>query len=176
MTAAEQNVFYVSADKTLVGSEWIDQLKNVAVTSPLRRARLCLHQSEQDSLHEMIIALARDCLFPPHRHLVKIESYHMIFGRMVLIIFGDDGTPIWAAVLTSPQQGGPVCYRLGKSLFHAILPLDDVVVFHEVTNGPFNRGEAILAPWAPKESSALRGFLNKAAASCGVDGALLTTT
>jgi len=173
MNTSMPNVFHSTGDFTVVGSEWIEQLKTVALQSPLRRSRLCLHQSEDDTLHEMIIAVARDCLFPPHRHITKVESYHMIHGRMVLIIFDDHGGPLRAMVLTPPVQGGVTCYRLGKPLFHAILPLDDVVVFHEVTNGPFKRGEAILADWAPTAHGELCAFLAESAVACGIDRALV---
>jgi cupin fold WbuC family metalloprotein len=173
MSAAPPNVFHSVDDFTVVGPEWIERLKTVALQSPLRRSRLCLHQSEDDNLHEMIIAVARDCLFPPHRHISKVESYHMIQGRMVLIIFDDHGAPLRAMVLAPPGQDGVICYRLGKPLFHAILPLDDVVVFHEVTNGPFRRGEAILADWAPTAHDELGAFLAGSAAACGIDRALV---
>jgi cupin fold WbuC family metalloprotein len=121
----------------------------------------------------MIIALARDCLFPPHRHPSKTESYHMIHGRLVLIIFDDSGTPVRSSLLTPPGQEGIVCFRLGTPAFHAILQLDDVVVFHEVTNGPFRKGEAILAPWSPTEEIPLRIFLENAAISSGMPPGLL---
>jgi cupin fold WbuC family metalloprotein len=173
MSADLPNVFHSTDDLTVVGSEWIERLKAVALESPLRRSRLCLHQSEDDTLHEMIIAVARDCLFPPHRHVAKVESYHMIQGRMVLIIFDDHGAPLRAMVLAPPGQGGVICYRLGKPLFHAILPLDDAVMFHEVTNGPFKRGEAILADWAPTAHDELGAFLAQSAAACGIDRRLV---
>src|SRR5262245_27723879 len=58
---AMQNVFHHGHDYADVGPEWIERLKTVALSSCLRRSRLCLHRSDDDSLHEMIIALARDC-------------------------------------------------------------------------------------------------------------------
>ena len=168
-----KNVFHHKDDYADVGPEWIERLKTVALTSPLRRCRLCLHQSDDDKLHEMIIALARDCLFPPHRHPTKTESYHMIDGRFILIIFGDDGVPMRSLLLTPPERGGVICFRLSMPVFHAALPLDDVVVFHEVTNGPFKKDEAVLASWAPSEPSELRAFLEKAAISCGIPAGLV---
>jgi len=168
-----KTVFHHNSDYADVGLEWIERLKTVALTSPLRRSRLCLHSADDDTLHEMIIALARDCLFPPHRHPSKTESYHVIDGRFVLILFREDGTAARALLLTPPAQGGTFCFRLGTPSFHAVLQLDDVVVFHEVTNGPFKKGEAVLAPWAPAEQSALRIFLENAAISCGLSSELI---
>ncbi len=87
-----QNVFHNADDIAIIGSDWIDRLKGIALTSPLKRARICLHRSDEDGVHEMIIALARDCLFPPHRHVAKNELFHMIEGRLGVVIFNDDGS------------------------------------------------------------------------------------
>jgi cupin fold WbuC family metalloprotein len=160
-----KNVFHNEDDYAVVGSEWIERLKITALNSPLRRARLCLHRSDGDKLHEMVIALARDCLFQPHRHAAKSESFHMIDGRLVIIIFKDDGTPMRSLLMTPIGQGGTLCYRMCVPRFHAILPLDEVVVFHEVTNGPFVKNNAVLADWAPNALNELRSFLTRAALS-----------
>ena len=162
------NVFYEAVDFAEVGPDWIERLKAMALSSPLRRSRLCLHRSDADSLHEMIIALAYDCLFPPHRHPTKTESYHIIQGRFVLIIFSDEGLPVRSVLLSTAGKGALLCFRLSKPAFHAVLPLDKVVVFHEVTNGPFRKDEAVLASWAPSKSSELRSFLERAATLSGI--------
>ena len=168
-----ENVFHNRDDVALVGPEWIDKLKSIALQSPLRRSRLCLHRSDDDTLHEMIIAIERSCLFQPHRHPFKTESFHMIEGRLVITIFDADGHVIRSLLMTPPGQGGMICYRMCKPDYHAILPLDPVVVFQETTNGPFVRGEAILADWAPSEAGALRAFLRRSAIAGGIPRALL---
>jgi cupin fold WbuC family metalloprotein len=168
LDATAQNVFRNSDDCALVGAEWIDRLKSAAGRSPQRRARLCLHRADDDTLHEMIIALCNDCLFQPHRHPNKSESFHMIDGRLAVVIFDDVGNPVRSLLLTPPGQGGLICYRLCMPAFHAVLPLDDVVVFHEITNGPFRRGDAVVAEWAPNEPEGLREFLRAAAVEAGL--------
>jgi hypothetical protein len=57
--------------------------------------------------------------------------------------------------------------------FHTVLPLDDVVVFHETTNGPFEKSDALLAEWAPSEPGALRSFLQEAVVAGGLPWELL---
>ena len=160
-----QNVFHNKEDYAVVGPEWIERLKTTALRSPLRRARLCLHRSDDDKLHEMIIALTRDCLFPPHRHIAKTESFHIIDGRLIIVIFKEDGTPIRSLFMAPTGPDGVLCYRMCTPSFHAVLPLDEVVIFHEVTNGPFVRNEVVLADWAPNTQDGLRSFLIRAALS-----------
>jgi cupin fold WbuC family metalloprotein len=171
-----QNVFHNQDDLAIVGPGWIDRLKMTALKSPLRRARLCLHRSDDDKLHEMIIVLARDCLFRPHRHPTKTESFHMIDGKLIVIIFQDDGVPVRSIILSPPFKGGAVCYRLCTPMFHAVLPLDEVVVYHEITNGPFVRNDAVLADWAPADPLELRAFLENAAIDSGSSPELFKVT
>jgi cupin fold WbuC family metalloprotein len=166
--ATVENVFHNADDYALVGPEWIERLKSAAMRSPQRRARLCLHRSNDDALHEMIIALRSDCLFQPHRHPNKTESFHLIEGRLAVVIFDDQGAPVRSLLLTPPGQGGLICYRMCIPAFHAVLPLDEVVVFHEITNGPFRQGDAVVAPWAPGEAEPLRAFLYQAACEAGL--------
>ena len=158
-------VFHNEDDYAVIGPEWISRLKAAALSSPLRRARLCLHRSDTDNLHEMIIALAHDCLFQPHRHREKTESFHIIEGRLIVVIFKNDGTPERSLLLSPAGEGGAVCYRMCEPAFHAVIPLDPVVVFHEVTNGPFVPNAAIFANWAPEAGDELRCFLTRAALS-----------
>ena len=92
----------------------------------------------------------------------------MIEGRLAVVIFDDQGAPVRSLLLTPAGQGGLICYRLCIQAFHAVLPLDDVVVFHEITNGPFRQGDAVVAPWAPGEPEALHQFLCGAAIAAGL--------
>lgn len=164
-----QNVFHNEQGYAGVGADWIERLKDVALRSSLRRSRLCLHRSDDDLLHEMIIVLARDCNFRPHSHEAKSESYHMIEGRMAFIMFADDGVPLRAALLTPPGQGGMFTFRISDPIYHAVLPLDEFVVYRETTTGPFKPGEATVAPWAPADPAELRAFLEKTATKCGIE-------
>ena len=170
------NVFHNQDDFVLFGSDWIDRLRETAKQSSLRRARLCLHRSDDDLVQEMMIALSRDCLFSPHRHPTKNESIHMIEGRVIMILFNENGGPQTSFLLAPPSQHGLVAYRLCRSEFHTILPLDEVVIYHETTSGPFVPGEAVFAEWAPSDSAALKAFLVDAALKCGIPPSLLKST
>jgi hypothetical protein len=96
----------------------------------------------------------------------------MIEGRVAIVIFDDAGTPTRSLLLTPPGQGGLLCYRMCTPSFHAVLPLDEVVVFHEITNGPFQQGDAVVAEWAPHDPARLRAFLHDAALAAGLPAEL----
>lgn len=133
----------------------IDMLIEAAAFEPKRRARLNLHNSDDDLLHEMIIAFRKDSLNMPHRHVGKSESMHVMLGRVDIVTFDDDGHPlrrIRIGDLTHCRFHSTI-FRMAAPLWHTVIPIDDVVVVHETTNGPFVPGKNMeIPPWAPHES------------------------
>lgn len=142
-----------------VDDSTIDMLIEAAGSEPKRRARLNLHNSDDDLIHEMIIAFRKDSLNIPHRHVGKSESMHVMRGRVVVVFFDDEGTPTRRVTLgRNPLQtkwgpSTPSVFRMAAPLWHTVIPLDDVVVVHETTNGPFIAGNNMeIPPWAPQEN------------------------
>ena len=121
--------------------------------SPRRRARLCMHPTPADPLHEMIICLARGTYVRPHRHEGKSESFYIIEGELDVVLFHDDGT-VREVIRMAPYQSGQVFYyRLMEPYFHTVLVNTPHVLFHETTNGPFDPEDTEFAPWAPLEGN-----------------------
>lgn len=159
-------VFYNDEDIVCVGAEWVEKLKSAAAASPLRRSRLRLHIDNSDAVQEMVIALCRDARFRPHRHQGKSESFHMIEGDLYVLVFDDTGRVIRTVHMGPPGSGRQYCYRLCRPTWHAIVPISELVVFHETTAGPFVQGDAAqFADWAPAGGSALGAFLDASLAA-----------
>lgn len=137
-----------------IGSERIAFLKTKAAESLRRRARICVHRSSEDRLHEMLIAICADSYIHPHKHLGKSESFHIVEGIVDVVVFEDSGAIREVIPLGDANSGRSFFYRLADSLFHTLLIRSQVLVVHEVTNGPFLRDEAVLAPFAPPEGQA----------------------
>jgi len=133
----------------------IDMLLDAAASEPKRRARLNLHNSDDDLIHEMIIAFRKDSLNMPHRHVGKSESMHVIRGRVDVVIFDDKGNETQRIRLYGDRRNvlAPSIFRMAAPIWHTVIPVDDKVVVHEVTNGPFLPGQNMeIPPWAPQES------------------------
>jgi cupin fold WbuC family metalloprotein len=133
----------------------IDMLIEAAGSEPKRRARLNLHNSDDDPLHEMIIAFRGDSLNMPHRHVGKSESMHVMRGRVLVVFFDGLGNVTRRLTLgaRSMSHNLPSVLRVAAPLWHTVIPLDDRVVVHETTNGPFIPGKNMEIPeWAPPES------------------------
>jgi cupin fold WbuC family metalloprotein len=135
----------------------IEMLLEAAASEPKRRARLNMHNSDDDLIHEMIIAFRKDSLNMPHRHVGKSESMHVILGRVLVVLFDDHGNEtrrimVYGSADYGLNRGSSV-FRMAAPIWHTVIPLDDKVVVHEVTNGPFLPGQNMeIPPWAPQES------------------------
>lgn len=157
-------VFFVETDIAIIEQHHYAMLKKLAAESPLRRARICLHEDRIDPLHEMIIAFCRDSYVAPHRHHNKTESFHLIEGEIMVVTFDEEGKVTFRVTLGGAGSGKPSIYRLNQKLWHTVIPLTETVILHETTNGPFVRHETDYAAWGPKDGDheAIRAFVQRA--------------
>ncbi len=145
-------VLYSDTALTLVEGGDITLFKQLSSRNPRKRIRLCAHGKPEDRLHEMLIVHERGAYVRPHRHFGKTESTHIIEGRVDVILFDDDGRIKQTIKMGDFASGLPFYYRMETPLFHTLIIRSDVLVFHETTNGPFDRKETAFAPWAPEDS------------------------
>jgi len=144
-------VYYSQDSITKILLSDIEFLKETAGQNLRKRARLCTHADVNDSVHEMLIVHAKNGYVPPHKHLGKSESFHIIEGELDVVIFGDDGKIIDVIHMGLHATDKVFYYRLQESYYHTVIPLTDWVVFHETTKGPFDRAKTLFASWAPEE-------------------------
>jgi cupin fold WbuC family metalloprotein len=142
-------VFFSTDDFSRIGPAEIAFLKNQAAMSNRRRARICAHASNENSLHEMIIVAASDTYIHPHRHNNKSESFHIIEGEVDIVMFDNDGGVTDIIELGDISSKKPFFYRLSDERFHTLCVHSEFLIFHEVTNGPFVPGDTVLAAFAP---------------------------
>lgn len=134
------------------GDEEVAFLRQQAQANPRRRARICAHRSNDDALHEMLIAISSESYIHPHRHANKSESFHIVEGAVDVVIFDDEGGIADVIQLGPSGSGRQFFYRLSESRFHTLLIRSDYIVIHEATNGPFTKDGTALAPFAPAET------------------------
>ena len=77
---------------------------------------------------------------------------------LAVVIFSDDGNIMRIVILGGKSKN--LYYRLSDNFYHTVVPLSEYVVFHEVTNGPFNKGDMILPKWAPLSDNEILEFQN----------------
>lgn len=143
-------VIFLNQPVCILSHSIIDDLKRNALLSPLKRARVCMHLSTEASIHEMVIALHCTTYIRPHRHQRKTESFHMIDGVVLVVLFDDFGKVLQKIHLSSRGEHH-FMYRLSKPMWHTVIPLTEFAIFHEVTDGPLTPSE--YPAWEPKEDS-----------------------
>lgn len=144
-------VLYNTDALTTLCQKDVEDLKSRAIHNSRRRIRLCTHPDVGDSLHEMIIVHARGAYVRPHLHRKKSESFHLIEGRLQVVFFDDDGGVKEVLDMAPIGSGKTFYHRLSDPWFHTVIPTSEMVVFHEITNGPFRREDTTFAPWSPAE-------------------------
>ena len=143
-----QAVFETDADPVAVSSTDIKTLVEAARLAPQGRARLILHSTREDSLHEMVIALPPDSCDHPHINFKSGKSFLALSGQFALICFSDDGSKIEPVVLSvDGRWPGARMVRLRKPAWHTIIPLAGDTVFLESIIGPFEGNR--FATWFP---------------------------
>ncbi len=130
----------------------IEDLKQKAKQNPRKRIRICAHKDTKDHLHEMLIVHEKSCYVRPHKHTNMTESFHIIEGKVDIILFHEDGTIDKTISMGDIASGLKFFYRLPPSCYHTLLIHSDVLVFHEITNGPYRPEGTIWASWSPEET------------------------
>lgn len=145
-------VFLAEGPISTVGRSEIDALKAAVKESAKRRARINTHPDGGDALHEMIIAIDRTSYIRPHKHPAKSEAFHIIEGEVDVVVFKDNGEIDRIVPLGAPGSGRSFYYRMSKPFFHTLVIRSDVLIVHEITNGPFRPQGTIFADFAPDDS------------------------
>ena len=162
-----EEVLFTEDDLVAVDSNGIDFLKEQALGTARERMRICAHKDVSDTLHEMIIVHHKGAYVRPHKHLGKIESCHIIEGEVDLVVYDDDGSVIDVVRMGDYSSGKTFYHRMSESRFHTLLIRSEVLVFHEITNGPFDKSSTAFPAWAPEEGDheGVRRFMEDLARS-----------
>ena len=133
------NVLKCEDSLSVLHQEMIEHIKKIARTHPMQRTRINFHQSDDSLVHEMIIAMTDATVVEPHRHLNKSESFHLMEGKVRIGFISEDEK---ITKIIELCKGKIEYYRLNTPDYHIVVPISKMVVIHEVTNGPFVKGES----------------------------------
>jgi cupin fold WbuC family metalloprotein len=158
-----EEVLYATDPIVQIDRDDIADLVQRSDRNPRARIRICSHRSAEDKVHEMLIVHARKTYVPPHKHLAKSESFHVIEGLVDVVLFDEAGKLSEVIPMGDYRSGRKFYYRLSDPCYHTLLINSDHLVFHETTNGPFDRADTVFAPWAPDPSDAfaVEAFMDK---------------
>ena len=146
-----EEVYYSANQLTCVSKSDIEFLKEKALANSRLRTRLCTHHETTDPVHEMFIVHAHGAYVRPHKHLGKSESFHIIEGMVDVVIFNETGEITNVFHMGDMQSGLDFYYRIDQPFFHSLVIRSELLVFHEITKGPFNREATVFADWSPRD-------------------------
>ena len=113
------NIFKNEKNFITVNKEWIIKLKNEAKNSEKKTSRLLMHLDTQDHVQEMIIAFGKEAVIPPNKSENKSESLQVVEGKMLLVIFNDNGNVDNKIEMQPLSEGGNnFIYRFNIYIFH----------------------------------------------------------
>jgi len=153
-----EEVLYPADDIVFVDSVDIEEMKKLALLNKRKRIRLCAHHSPTDLLHEMLIIHEKSCYVRPHKHLGKDESITVLEGEADVVLFNDDGSIQGVQSMGEINSGKKFFCRILDSVYHMLIIRSELLLFHECTQGPFNRDKTIFPDWAPVEGSSDQAF------------------
>ncbi len=149
-----------------VGSELLKEMKDVSRVNGGCNVRICLHSGPEAMHHDMVVLESKENYYPPHKHEEKGECFHVMDGKLGLLAFDDCGDIIDANVL----EKGDI-YRIEIEMYHAVIPVSDIVIYHESKPGPFlGNDDSIIPSWAALEEDlkAVKAYKRRARSTLGV--------
>ncbi|VVE54771.1 WbuC family cupin fold metalloprotein [Pandoraea anhela] len=124
----------------------LDALTGQAAQSPRARMNQNLHESLDDVIQRLAIAMEPATYIRPHRHLHTWELLTALRGRVVVLTFDEAGAVVDRQVL---GEGASVI-ESPVGVYHTVLSLDPGAVIFEVKHGPYRPFvESDYASWSP---------------------------
>lgn len=120
-----------------VDQKFMDNLSEKAMMSERKRAHFNLHKSLDEDIHRLCMAAEPGTYIRPHRHFAcdKWELFIILRGKIVVLIFAEDGTVLKRVEMTA---GGDNCaIEIPADSWHAFTSLQSGSVVMEVKHGPY---------------------------------------
>ena len=89
-TKFNEEVLFAADAIVQIDASDIEELKQKAKKNPRKRIRICVHKDKKDKIHEMLIVHEKSCYVRPHKHINKVESFHIIEGEVDILLFDEN--------------------------------------------------------------------------------------
>ena len=99
-------------------------------------ARYCLHKKKNDKQQEMIICQKQNLFFPPKKNTKSDQSFLILYGKLLIIIFDNKGRIISKTILSKNKK---IFARVKKDSFHCDIPITPFSIHLETKNCIFNK-------------------------------------
>ena len=143
-------------------SNFLNKIKTEYQKTEKKISRLLLHNSPKDKVQEMIICFGKNTKIYPNCSKGKSESLNVLEGKMKLINFDNDGN-VTKKLNMQPlgSSSDPFLYRFNKCEWHTMVAISELVMVHEILEGPFDNNKSLNPKWVPDNSESLTEFYKK---------------
>jgi len=137
--------FFCKKRPVKIDSDVVTELRDISEQNKGANVRICLHDSPLSKHHDMVILERKSKYYRPHKHKDKGEAFHIIDGKMAIFVFDYNGNVIDSVILLKGD-----IYRIEAGQYHSVMPVTDVVIYHENKPGPFlGDDDSVFPDWAP---------------------------
>jgi cupin fold WbuC family metalloprotein len=138
-----ERVFYAQETPVVLGVQIIMLMKGLAEFKGQPVFRVCLHESADEGIHEMLMVHTRPAHTGPHKQDKTSLSYHMLDGVADISLYDDTGVCDRTIRLDSNDNFGGRFVRLKANVFRSLQTRSQYSVFLEVASGPFADDETV---------------------------------
>ena len=155
-------VEYNQNDLLTINYKWLKRIKLLAKKNKSNKYRTCIHYSDTDNVHEMLIVATSQTYIRPHKHRYNGESLQFIEGKGTAIIFNEKGKINKSFTVSDPFSNDTFYYSMAKGVYHMLLVQSNFLIFKETTKGPFIRNNTLYPDWAPdgKDIYEIKTYMN----------------
>lgn len=118
----------------IISNQIIDNLIAEAKASPRLRKNYNLHASTSDSVQRMFNAIEPGTIVPIHRHKSVNETMILLRGKMKVIEYDENYSPI-STILDI--NSGNIGVHIKSCVWHTVEVLEEGTVVFEVKEGPY---------------------------------------
>lgn len=103
--------------------------------------RICLHGSNKEKIHCMIVVVGKKDKTEVHKHLLKTEYYYIHYGKIDLLTFESKKKKYTKYSMNSNSS---FLFKMIQKKYHQVVPRSNVVIYSEIRNGPFKKNDSIV--------------------------------
>jgi cupin fold WbuC family metalloprotein len=130
-------VYYATQSPAAIGLQDMILLKELAHFRGLLVVRVCLHRSDDEPIHEMLMAHTAPQSVGPLKQNKSSLSYHMLAGAADVSLHDDEGAILSTIRIDSDDPAAARSVRLLASTFRTFRTVSPYAIFLEVAGGPF---------------------------------------
>lgn len=138
-----ERVFYALETPVVLSRQLIMLMKELAEFRGLPVFRVCMHENDNEGIHEMLMVHTRPVNIGPLKQDKTSLSYHMLDGVADILLHDDAGVCNRTIRVDSNDNFCGSFVRLKANVFRSIQTISPHSIFLEVASGPFADNETV---------------------------------